>query len=289
MDSGAETFMRRYLNLTVALDLEPSPARSLQVTLPGLDYQNNKLSGKDRLALSNFSDFTIGQCRLDKRLNDCVDRYWASFGAKNPDIDLGGGRTYALKICAVAKGRPEDLEFFLTIAYYVLTTWPKSTAARHIESVLALPVGRSDADLRECFAKFAQKNLGVDCSGFVGQYFRAQGVTTVSPQNETTLMIKREKRDIRDLARGDILAFLNAEHSHVMVLDSVKPHPARGDAVVVRAVESAGGVGLRASDALVSASGSRTEPFLLLQGPVDALGKGQRGSQQTTYRGGSVA
>lgn len=73
--------------------------------------------------------------------------------------------------------------------------------------------------------RFADKYIGMDCNGFVGNYLKASGIGDLGPSSDVYKFAPaaRRKKRLEDVRAGDVLVWMKTESSasHVAIIDSV--------------------------------------------------------------------
>lgn len=79
--------------------------------------------------------------------------------------------------------------------------------------------------------QYADKHLGVDCSGFTGNYFGIDPNTNISQYDGQS---KRRTR-IEDVASRDVVVFMDGSggYPHIALIESIRPSGGRYDLVLV--------------------------------------------------------
>lgn len=115
-----------------------------------------------------------------------------------------------IRAAFVGKGRPID------IASALLAVWTNWDALEK-QGLVAAKSGSAADDLADVYAK----RLGLDCSGFVGNWARANGSTAVGPETPVTdwaanSRVSFQRKSLAAVCPGDVIQYKNAGHVAVI-------------------------------------------------------------------------
>lgn len=140
-----------------------------------------------------------------------------------------------IRAAFVGKGRPID------IASALLAVWTNWDALEK-QGLVAAKSGSAADDLADVYAK----RLGLDCSGFVGNWARANGSTAVGPETPVTdwaanSRVNFQRKSLAAVCPGDVIQYKNA--GHVAVIAEIDR--ARDRVFVIESCAETGCVGLQ--------------------------------------------